>query len=305
MPRHITLPQQTSWGWHTFCALLFGMLCLCATNVQAAPNDLHLHFLYNGRAPGDAEKNRQLTLQRQQWFQNLSTELAFSIAEPVLAPAETLGSAGFDFGVEFSVADIPELKEHWRRAVEDERPDTELFIARLRMRKGIGGSFEVDGTVGFFHNSSAILAGVGLKWALNEGFWYFPDLSIRGAINYMFASRDIDLLTVNVDITLSKQFAILGSFTVTPYAAYSVVYAYSNTQVLDPTPKNFDDNEDSSSGSSNFVLAPEHIFGSRVSFGARFVWYIMSLTFEGSFTVPHFEGPETVGMFNTKISFFF
>lgn len=294
--------------WSICILLLVGW---CVTPVHAAPNDLHLHFLYNGRNRTDQAANQKLINQRQNMFQNLSSDLGFSVVEPILAPAETLGISGFDFGVEFSVADIPETKDYWRRTIEDERPDTELLLTRLRLRKGLGASFEVDGTVGFFHNSTMILGGVGLKWALTEGFYYFPDLAIRGAINYLFGARDLDLLTVNIDVILSKQFSIVGTFTITPYAAYSLVYAYSTSQVLDPTPKNFKDNEDNGSGSSNFVFSPEHIFGSRVSFGARFVWYFMSLTLEGSFTVPHsgetgdLPAPNTIGLFNTKISFFF
>lgn len=273
--------------------------------VWAAPNDLHLHFLFDGRDLNNPENNQALTNKRQKAFSNLSTELGFALLEPILAPAETLGLMGFDFGVEFTVADIPETKDYWRRAVEDERPDTELLITRLRLRKGLGASFEVDGTVAFINGSSSFMAGFGLKWALNEGFYYFPALAIRGAINRLFSSRDMDLFTVNIDVILSKQIPIVGTFTITPYAAFSLAYVHTTTQVLDPTPKNFNDNEDSGSGSNNFVFAPENIFGGRGSFGARFVWYFMSVTLEGSFTVPFFEGPETVASFNSKISFFF
>ena len=156
--------------WSIFTLLMLSLTLGWSAPSYAAPNDLHLHFLYNGRNRTDAADNKKRTEARQKMFQNLSTELGFSIVEPILAPAETLGIAGFDLGVEFSVADIPETKEHWRRVVEDERPDSSLLITRLRLRKGIGASLEVDGSVGFFADSNMVLGGVGLKWALNEGF---------------------------------------------------------------------------------------------------------------------------------------
>ena len=81
-------------------------------------------------------------------------------------------------------------------------------------------------------------------------------------------------------------------------------------------PRASQDNEDGGSGTSNFVFRPADILGSRISFGVRLVWFIMSFTFEGSFTLPHFdvplnlvagapvEAPETIGTFNAKVSFF-
>ena len=189
--------------------------------------------------------------------------------------------------------------------MEDERPDNQLFLTRLRFRKGFFFSFEFEGSLGFIYNSSSVLGSFGVKWALQDGFYYIPDLAVRATINRLFASRDLDMFNVTVDFWLSKQFSVIGSMTITPYAGYSLLYTYANSRVLDPTPLNFDDNEDGSVGSRNFVFSAEHIFGSRITFGARFVWFFLSLTLEGSVSIPHFEGPQNIWAFNSKFSFFF
>ncbi len=269
----------------------------------AKDNDIHLHFLYEGKS-GEAVAKQQLN------FRLLSTEYGFAITDPVISPAETLGIAGLDMGIEFTLSDIPETSNHWRRAIEDYRPDNQLFITRLRFRKGLPFSFELDGNIGFIYDSTSIIGGLGLKWALNEGFEYFPDFAIRAGVTRVFSSRDMDMMTVNVDFFMSKQFSIVGMMTITPYVGYSLVFVRSGSNVLDPTPNNFKDNETPETG--NFVFATENIFGHRIFFGARFVWYIMSVTFEGAFTLPDDAGykpnethPKTISMFNTKISFFF
>lgn len=307
--------------WRFFGFFVLGWLLSTSvwmSSAQALPNDIHLHFLFNGRDLDDNVRNLQLRDARQREFANLAIEFGFALAEPILAPAETLGVAGFDLGVEFSFVNIPENATHWRKAVEDGRPDDYLMITRIRLRKGLPFSFEVEGTIGFIHNNSGVLAGFGLKWALNEGLTYFPDLGFRLSVNRLFGSRDLDLVTATADFWLSKQFSVLGMFTITPYAGYSLVFVRASSQVLDPTPLNFGDNEDGSTGSSNFVFKPipneenaTGTLGSRLTIGARIVWYFLSLAMEGTFIFPHAPGdqvnpgPEMISAFNMKLSFFF
>ncbi len=313
--------KHSSWG-NIGMFLLFWVVfsTIVPSQVHALPNDLHLHFLFNGRDLNDPTRDLQLANTRQAEFRSLAMEYGFALTEPLLSPAETLGVSGFDLGVAISLADIPENTPHWRKAVEDERPDNYLMVTRIRLRKGLPFSFEVEGSIGFINNSTSVLAGFALKWALNEGLLYFPDIGFRLSVNRLFSSRDIDVVTASMDFWVSKQFSVLGMFTVTPYAGYSLVFVRASSQVLDPTPLSFGDNEDGSTGSSNFVFKPipnassiGGSFGSRASFGARIVWFFTSLTMEGSVIVPHspesgvasVAGPATVGAFNMKLSFFF
>jgi len=289
----------------TLCAA-FLMFAILASTAQAGnPNDIHLHFLYKG-------KTTELRNAQQNAFKKLSAEYGFAMTEPVLAPAETLGIAGMDLGVSFSVADIPENQEHWVRSVEDERPDNSLVMTRIRFRKGLPLSLEIEGSTGFISGSTAMTAGVGFKWALNEGFYYFPAISIRGSVNRLFSSRDLHLMSVTGDVWVSKQFPIVGMFTLTPYIGYSFVYVRADSSVLDPTPKSFDDNESLETG--NFVFRSMNHFGNRLFFGLRIVWFILALNLEGSFISPNFStmngssvdlDSATVGAFSTKLSLFF
>lgn len=317
-PGHVRFQSSR---WLFVGLVMLAWVCSSAMLVrsaQALPNDIHLHFLFNGRDLDDTARNLQLRDIRQREFANLAIEFGFAIAEPILAPAETLGVAGFDLGVEFSFVNIPENSTHWRKAVEDGRPDDYLMITRIRLRKGLPFSFEIEGTIGFIHNHSGVLAGFGLKWALNEGLTYFPDIGFRLSVNRLFGSRDLDLVTGTADFWMSKQFSVVGMFTITPYAGYSLVFVRASSQVLDPTPLNFGDNEDGSTGSSNFVFKPvpneenpTGTLGSRLTIGARIVWYFLSLAVEGTFIFPHAPGnetnpgPEMISAFNMKLSFFF
>jgi hypothetical protein len=299
--------KQPIRGWWA-AALCLLLLSSFSSAALAANNDLYLHYLYEGRTTA-------LTAKQQKSFRLLSTEFGFAIHPTPVSPAETLGASGFDFGLEFSLADIPELSEHWRRAVEDERPDNQLFMTRIRFRKGLPFSFELDANVSFLYDSSMVMATLGVKWALFEGYSFFPDIAIRASITRAFNSRDVDIFTTSADVLMSKQFGIVGTLTITPYAAYSFLYVRSGSKVLDPTPKNFNDNDSRETG--NFVFNPENIFGHRFSFGVRFVWFITSLTFEGSFSLPDFsisgnanetfqlEDAATIGAFNMKFSVFF
>jgi hypothetical protein len=310
MKNYVLQTNKMSLIWYLkICCLSivgWAIITIQTSNLAIAlPNDIHLHFLFNGRNPNDPAENEKLRVARQKDFSNLAAEFGFAIAQPILSPAETLGVLGFDLGIEFTLADIPETATHWRRTIEDERPDNYLFLSRIRLRKGLPFSFEIEGSISFINDSSSMLAGFAIKWALNEGFFYFPDLGVRFSINRLFSSRDLELFTITGDFWLSKQFPIVGTLTITPYAGYSFVFVHATSQVLDPTPLNFNDNEDGGSYTNNFVFLPEYIFGSRVTFGARLVWFFLSLTLEGSFVLPHFDGPEMISTFNAKISFFF
>lgn len=271
-------------------ALAVLLSLLGSSQALAADNDLHLHALYKGRWSSEPHKQAA-----QREFKALVTELGLSVAEQVTTPAESLGIAGFDIGLTISVADIPEQQERWHLAVEDERPNYNLVLTRLRFRKGLPFSFEISGNLSFLHESSMLLGGVELKWALNEGFYYFPDLAVRGTVNRLFGSRDLDLTTVTIDVWTSKKFSIAGMFTLAPFVGYSRVYIHANTSVMDPTPANLNDRLD-------FVFDEARLWANRVFFGLEFCWFIGTITFEAAFGLPQDMIGETVTTINTKLS---
>ncbi|MEM1009273.1 MAG: hypothetical protein AAGJ35_09730 [Myxococcota bacterium] len=282
--------------------------------LDAAPNDLHLHFLYRGRDLSNAANDERLLAQQQLSFGLLTAELGFALMSPLTSPAKTMGSAGFEVSFQLGVSDIPETSEHWRRAVEDERPDSSIAVSRIRFRKGLPFSFELEGDIGFLHNTSYFLAGLALKWSLNEGFVHFPDIAIRVAINRLFGSRDMELFTLVGDFILSKGFVIAEMFTLTPFVAYSFGWARGASNVLDPTPKIFDDNESIETG--NFIFEPENQLMHRIQVGIQFNWYILNIALEGAVSLPAADredpanpgqriAPATIWTFNTKVALAF
>ena len=65
---------------------------------------------------------------------------------------------------------------------------------------------------------------VELKWAINEGYTYLPDIAVRAHISKLFNARNFDLIAGGVDLGVGKRFAIAGTLTLTPYVGWNLVF---------------------------------------------------------------------------------
>ncbi len=171
-------------------------------------------------------------------FKDFAREFGLVMAPKFLAPAETLGQAGFSVGVDASFSTIDNSKEHWKKASPEpgKVPDSMLSTMQVHVRKGLPFSFELGGTMTTLFDSNTIALGGELKWAFNEGFYYLPDIAVRGSVNRLLGSRDLDLLTGGVDVSVSHPFGIGGMVNVTPYAGWSLLFVNASSHVLDATP---------------------------------------------------------------------
>ena len=111
-----------------------------------------------------------------------------------------------------------------------------LTTGQIHFRKGLPQSFEVGTTITYLFLSQMFSAGAEVKWSLIEGFYYVPDLCVRGAVNRTFATRDIDLTTAGFDGALSKTFGLFGTPQLTPYAGYSMGVVWASSRVINATP---------------------------------------------------------------------
>lgn len=228
-----------------------------------------------------------------QQFQLLATDLGQVFAPRLANPAETLGEAGFAVNMMTSLSFIPSDEEYWERAVEDRAPSSTLLTGHLQVRKGLPFSFEVAGNMGYLFASEMFTLGADLKWALNEGFYYFPDVAFRGSVNTLMGASDLNLVTAGGDMSISKAFGLGGVASLTPYVGYQMLFIVASSRLLnaypqDPRSPQIDDSPECAADSSQCTtFNPEFVFSqydtsvNRFFFGARFNVWILSFVLEG------------------------
>jgi len=151
-----------------------------------------------------------------------------------LMPPETLGHAAFSFTAELSVIQLPPL-ESVRLPTQREQSDT-LLLPSVHVRKGLPFSLELGARVGWVDKSRQFAATGELKYAVNEGFTYLPDIAVRAHVTRLMGNRDFDLTSAGLDFGVGKQFPLGGMVTLTPYGGLDFVAVAASTDVLDFNP---------------------------------------------------------------------
>jgi len=232
---------------------------LASGPVLALTHDLDLSkmVLDNNNQPWDGadpyntlfKSGRDNPLGNQNYFRSLAAELGLAFAPKFLSPAETLGHNGFDIGIEWSLTGISNDEPYWNGPcdtgstcavssyIEDDRkPRSVLTTGQVHIRKGLPFSFELGGTATYLLYTEMAAMGLELKWAFNEGFYYIPDIAVRGSVTRVFGSKAIDLTLGGFDISLSKAFGLGDTVSLTPYAGYNFCYIRAASYVIDATP---------------------------------------------------------------------
>ncbi len=296
---------------------------------SANPMDLTLSRLNNGVYSADTDPNHaryeacvdalttrgddQHACANQAAFRELSREFGLAVAPPLLAPAESLGYAGFYLGLEATVTTINSDNSNpqnvWLMGTEDQNPDGALFVASIHARKGLPFSFELGTTVSYISATEDVLLGLDIRWALLEGYrtgWkaYFPDLAVRGAVNRLTGDDEMDLTVWSIDAALSHPFSISGMMTITPFGGYQFVQTIADTSLVLNGMTNPDDStrsliqcdagSDYQANCIGGVTGPnlrfldfgrEYIDRHRLYVGVRFIYEHFSATLEGAFTL--------------------
>lgn len=236
------------------CSSLAVFLCAFALagSAQANPMDLTLSRLYRDNASCDAALHGDpdpitgrvmpdnVACADQVAFRELSKEFGLVIAPALLAPAETLGYAGFYLGLEgwltvLNAGDSP--GNVWVRGTEDQNPDDVLFVSALHVRKGLPWSFELGTSVSYVASTEQVLLGADIRWALLEGYregWqgYFPDIAVRGAVNRLMGDDELDMTVWSIDTSISHPFAISGVATITPFFGYQFIQVIADNSLV-------------------------------------------------------------------------
>jgi hypothetical protein len=220
-------------------------------------------------------------------FESLMIELGHLTAPVFLSPAESLGLNGFAIGFVGSVAPIKGGEAYWTEVTEG-KPASAVFIPRVHIRKGLPFSFEVGTQLAYIPESQMFVVGAELKWSLNEGFYYVPDVAVRVSINHTVGPKEFELTTGGWDLSISHSFGLGGMVTLTPYAGYNMHFVHTSSHVVLDTSGYDPANPDPGYVPGNWVFEEvswdDHMFH-RFFVGLRLTTFIFQLAVEGVFAL--------------------
>lgn len=262
--------------------LLLG--ALASTSAFADANDFRIYQLGNPQPSGAG-----FTPSANGNFRAFARRLGAAMTSVNLAPPETLGHSAFAISAELSVVDFGSAI-----AVTDlptQRPiGGPVLLPSIHIRKGLPWSFELGVRAAWFEKSRMGTGTVELKWALNEGFTYLPDICVRGHVTKILNSRDFDVTAGGLDLGIGKQFAIGGMVTLTPYVGWDLVFvgASSGNVDFDPSRPLAEADKPGAEYKNYYifesVLAATNT-NNRFYGGFRFIAGVVMLGFEFSYTV--------------------
>jgi len=209
-------------------SVAFLILCVSASNASADAFDIQ----FNRLGVASKQANGLVTIEKDQLlFDQVVRDIGIAMAPKFMGPAGTLGSLGFEVGIEASWTEINENSQHWIQATGG-NPESTMTTLQLHVRKGLPFSLEVGGELTHLLQSDIWGVGVDLKFAALEGFKMVPDLAIRGNIHTILGSNDVHMLLTGGDVMLSKEFGIAGIMRIAPYAGYNLIYVYGKSHQI-------------------------------------------------------------------------
>jgi hypothetical protein len=224
--------MRTFSRWMAFAVLV------CGPAAYADRNDFEITKLGNpnqfARA-GSTEASANFNPEAHGDFRAFARTFAAVMTSANLMPPETLGHAGFSVNAELSVIGLPSPgREDGQVTLPTERTQTgSLLLPSVHMRKGLPFSFELGARVGWIDRSSMFATTGELKWAVNEGFTWLPDIGVRAHVTRLLGNRDFDLTAAGLDVGVGKQFPLGGMVTLTPYGGIDLVGVMASTDTLD------------------------------------------------------------------------
>lgn len=271
-------------------AAALGLVLGASTATASSPHDLNLaEFLdfdvqevEDDRVWGEARGDEDA-------FSELTQDLGQITAPRPTAPSDTLGQAGFAVNLMSSVSVVPADEDYWQRAANS--PSSGFFTSHLQVRKGMPMSLELVGNLSHVARSQMFAMGADLRWALHEGYRYFPDIGARASVNTITGAPELNLINASWDVSISNAFGIGGVTELTPYLGYQQLYTVASTRVLnaqpqDPRPPQTLGRDDG----PDLNFAPEYVFDQRTHTANRFFGGVRLNTWIMSFTLEAIVG---------------
>jgi hypothetical protein len=211
---------------------------VCGSAAYADRNDIRITNLGNPSSvasPGSTTGSVGYNPEANGDFRAFARTFAAVMTSANLMPPETLGHAGFSLNAELSVIGLPTPgREDGQVTIPTEgTPTNPLLLPSVHVRKGLPFSFELGARVGWIDRSDMFTATGELKWAVNEGFTWLPDIAVRAHVTRLMGNKDFDLTAAGLDFGVGKQFPLGGMVTLTPYGGLDLTGVAASTDTLD------------------------------------------------------------------------
>lgn len=194
--------------------VLYGLVLLLGAPAAAQSYDLRLEKLGSPKANGDAANAA---------FRAFSRTFGAAMTSITMAPPETLGHSGFALAAELSVVDFRTSAALMPVAASGGLQGP-LLLPWLHLRKGLPWSFELGARAGWIEKSRMGVASAELKWALNEGYQFLPDVGVRGHVSKLINARSLDLVAGGLDLSVGKGITLAGMMRLTLYVGWNLVF---------------------------------------------------------------------------------
>ncbi|MCB9793461.1 MAG: hypothetical protein H6741_12130 [Alphaproteobacteria bacterium] len=220
--------------------LSVSLLILGLSPAQAAwPDDISLTSMSDraGRPVYDGTENTAD-------YETVIRELGVAIANKPIMPAETLGVNGFEVGMSSTIAftstQEPEYGEPgpWGAVQSNEDPTPALVIPRIEVRKGLPGSIDVGGQLGWVALSrQSVFGGYG-RFAPLEGYRQAPDVSFQLGYTGYVGNDQLEMGVMDFSTTISYNLAFgrykdVNTASFSPFIGFGRLYMHAEPR-LDP-----------------------------------------------------------------------
>jgi hypothetical protein len=239
-------------------------------------------------------------------FRAFTRRLSAAMTSVNLMPPETLGHSAFAITAELSVISMQNADGQLANK-GTEFPSVgplqgALLMPSIHMRKGLPFSFEIGARASWLEKSRMGAGTVELKWALNEGWRYIPDIAVRAYVTKLLNTRNFDVTSGGLDVGVGKQFAIAGMVTLTPYLGWNLGFTGATSSSVDFNPSRplsesdtIQDPTDAQNFSVFKEVAAKDNTHNRFYLGLRFIGGYFTLGAEFSYTLLGSFTDETTG----------
>ncbi|HET7825364.1 MAG TPA: hypothetical protein VFK90_08520 [Anaeromyxobacter sp.] len=173
-------------------------------------------------------------------FAILSNDVALAMSSALLQPGSTTGHSGWDVALEGTYSSVHDAAIGTAQLGFGDRPwattsvtPSALVGSGIHVRKALPFSFEMGGRLTYLAMTSYVAAQGEAKWALNEGFDYFPDVAVRAAYTRLFGQTEWNLDTTDLDVLVSKRWGVSAVTSFTPYVAARFTFVNASSERMD------------------------------------------------------------------------
>lgn len=214
------------------------MICWLPVRALAGDMDLSLQGLSTDVCATSSDREAQLC-PNNELFEKLMGQFGITLAPPVNNPAHSLGQRGFYLGADTTVTFIDRTSGFWQRGVEATGDSISGSYSwyRLEQRKGLPFGFELGASQGYAMSTEMVSLGFQVRWSLFEGFrtgiGQIPDFAVRGAVQTIVGSNQVNVTVPSLDFVISKPIRLGQGWIISPYMGIQTVWIFATSKMVD------------------------------------------------------------------------